>query len=40
MNKSKEDVGVMYGYTFDLAFGSDENNFECKINRNKKLFNF
>lgn len=34
MNESKEDVGVMRDYTFDLAFGSDENNFECKIVRN------
>lgn len=33
MNKSKEDVGVMNDYTFDLAFGSDENNFECVIAR-------
>lgn len=31
MNSAKEDIGVMKDYTFDLAFGSDENDFECKI---------
>lgn len=31
MNSSKEDVGVLKDYTMDLAYGSDENNFECKI---------
>lgn len=31
MNTAKEDIGVMKDYTLDLAFGSDENNFECKI---------
>ena len=31
MNTEKEDLGVMHDYTLDLAFGSDENNFECKI---------
>lgn len=31
MNANKEDVGVMLDYTFDLAFGLDENDFECKI---------
>lgn len=33
MNADKEDVGVLSDYTFDLAFGTDENNFECKIIR-------
>lgn len=33
MNASKEDVGVMRDYTFDLAFGVDENDFECTIIR-------
>lgn len=28
---SREDVGVLMGYAFDLAFGADENDFECKI---------
>lgn len=31
MNSSKEDVGVLMNYDFDLAFGADENNFECRI---------
>lgn len=31
MNASKEDLGVLLNYDFDLAFGSDENNFECRI---------
>lgn len=33
MNANKEDIGVMLDYTLDLAFGSDENDFECKIVR-------
>lgn len=33
MNTTKEDVGVMKDYTLDLAFGADENDFECKIVR-------
>lgn len=31
MNHNKEDVGVLKDYTLDLAFGADENNFECTI---------
>lgn len=31
MNEKKEDVGVALDATLDLAFGSDENDFECKI---------
>lgn len=31
MNGKKEDVGVLKDYTFDLAFGLDENDFECKV---------
>lgn len=31
MNSAKEDVGVLLDYTFDLAYGCDENDFECKI---------
>lgn len=34
-NTSLEDVGVLKDYTFDLAFGSDENDFEITINSNK-----
>lgn len=33
MNADMEDMGVMKDYTFDLAFGKDENNFECQIVR-------
>lgn len=28
---SRHDIGVMRGYSFDLAFGADENDFECVI---------
>ena len=31
MNSEKEDVGVMPDYTLDLAFGSEENDFECVV---------
>lgn len=31
MNASKEDVGVIQDFVLDLAFGSDENNFECTV---------
>lgn len=31
MNHNKEDVGVLKDYNLDLAFGADENNFECTI---------
>lgn len=31
MNSKKEDIGVLLDYTFDLAFGASENDFECKI---------
>ena len=30
-NAAKEDVGVLFDYEFDLAFGEDENNFELTI---------
>lgn len=33
MNADKEDIGVMNDFTLDLAFGADENDFECKIVR-------
>ena len=35
MNSNKEDVGVLKDYKFDLAFGTDENDFEVIINRDK-----
>ena len=28
---NKEDVGVLHDYEFDLAFGTNENDFECQI---------
>lgn len=30
-NKNREDVGIFKDYTFDLAFGSDENDFELTL---------
>ena len=34
MNASKADIGVILDYSLDLAFGSDENNFECTVDVN------
>lgn len=34
MNTAREDIGVLHDYELDLAFGSDENDFECKIGMN------
>lgn len=31
MNAAKEDVGVLQDYKFDMAYGSDENDFECQV---------
>ena len=31
MNESREDIGILHDYKFDLAFGEDENDFELKI---------
>lgn len=33
-NFSREDIGVIPDYDFDLAFGSDENDFELTVSRN------
>lgn len=33
MNAQKEDEGILLDYTFDLAFGKEENDFECTIIR-------
>lgn len=33
-NRNKEDIGVMKNYTFDLAYGADENDFELTTNIN------
>lgn len=30
-NKAREDLGVLQDYDMDLAFGADENNFECTV---------
>jgi hypothetical protein len=30
-NAAKEDLGILLDYELDLAFGADENNFECSI---------
>lgn len=37
MNEKKEDIGVLNDYTFDLAYGSDENDFELTTSINSKL---
>ena len=34
-NAAKEDQGVLFDYEFDLAFGADENTFECTITADK-----
>lgn len=34
-NEAKEDINVLQGYVLDLAFGMDENDFECSINRSR-----
>lgn len=31
MTANREDIGVLREYDFDLAFGADENTFECRI---------
>lgn len=31
MNPEREDVGILSNYELDIAFGSDENDFECRI---------
>lgn len=35
-----EDAGVLHNYEFDLAFGSDENNFECVVDKNDHCCDF
>lgn len=34
-NSKKEDIGVLLDYSFDLAFGTDENNFQLTLPRNQ-----
>ena len=36
-NSNKEDIGVMKNYTFDLAYGTDENDFELTTNINNHV---
>lgn len=33
-NSAHEDIGVLQDFTFDLAFGSDENDFELTVDKN------
>ena len=37
MDESKKDIDVLKDYTLDLAYGSDENDFECKVNINNNV---
>lgn len=37
MNPNKEDIGVLKDYTLDMAFGSDENNFECTVSSSNNV---
>ena len=37
MNANKEDIGVLKDYTLDMAFGSDENNFECTVSASNNV---
>ena len=37
MNEKKEDIDVLKDYTLDLAYGNDENDFECKVNINNNV---
>lgn len=38
-NEEKEDLGVLSAYTLDMAYGSDENDFELKVDRNTHCCN-
>ena len=37
MNKTKTDVGILQDYSFDMAFGEDENNFELTVSSNNNV---
>ena len=37
MNPDKEDIGVLKDYTLDMAFGSNENNFECTVSASNNV---
>ncbi len=32
-DENKKDIGILNSYSFDMAFGNDENDFECVIDR-------
>lgn len=34
MNEERKDLGVLHDFSLDLAFGTDENDFECKVAEN------
>lgn len=34
-NVNREDIGILHDYVFDLAYGSDENNFELTVSTEK-----
>ena len=40
MNAEREDIGVLQNYELDLAFGSDENSFECVVDINNHCCGF
>lgn len=35
MNENREDIGVLQSFELDMAYGADENNFECRIASNQ-----
>lgn len=37
MNKTKTDVGILQDYSFDMAFGEDENDFELTVSSNNNV---
>lgn len=37
MNPDKEDIGVLKDYTLDMAYGADENNFECTVSSSNNV---
>ena len=32
-DSDRKDIGIMQSYTLDIAYGDDENDFECIIDR-------
>lgn len=37
MNPDKEDIGVLKDYILDMAYGADENNFECTVSASNNV---